>query len=646
MWRRVASQSPAAVPTNRADKAASDRYLLAWDALSELLAQGRSLSGHERNCCYLNTRGIEFANASFVSGFDFPSDSRGLALVDWDHDGDVDVWQSNRTSPRLRFLRNSTRASGTSENPTQHLSSHWVSLKLQGQRCNRDAIGARVAVKMRDAHTPMVRTLRAGEGYLAQSSKRLHFGLGADTAIESVTVHWPDGSIEQIENVAADRHYVIVQGKRMATEWIRPGSPSGVVQNVRANLPEPAATTRRILPHRRLPIPTLQFIDAQGQEQTVAASSPTFVVIWASWCVPCLAELKELSQHQARLAEQGISIVAISVDDLPGDTAAGDTTSGNAARTGSAEQRQPFVILDRLKISGSHGIATEVTKIKLDLLQRSLQSRQRALAIPSSMLLDDQGRLAAVYQGRVSVEQIVADVAMIRQPNSDTRDQAVPLPGRWFVGEIPPDLMSVAGKLSSAQLPLDALVYLDQHVLRLVDSERSSKLVWPQEQIASAYLDVGVQLGKAGARDEAERAMRTSIRLAPQQLPARAALANLLEASKRYRDALETYEAMLAVRPENPVVLNNMAWIYVSAADPSVRDPRRGVVLAERACEITQHRVVAMLDTLASAYAANGDRARAEQTWERAIEQARLQGNQQSAAGLEAKRARLRDANP
>lgn len=596
------------------------------------MTQGRSLSGNERNCCYLNTQGIEFANASFVSGFDFPSDSRGLALVDWDHDGDLDVWQSNRTSPRLRFLRNNTVSPETVDVSNKPSTNRWISLKLTGTVCNRDAIGARVTIELDGVAKPLVRTVRAGEGYLAQSSKRLLIGLGAEARITHVSVRWPDGSIDTFRGIDANRHYTLVQGEAEAKAWTRPRSPAGIVHLARPNLPEPQISTRRIVPHRRLPIPDLPFVGADGSQHTATVSSPTLVVIWASWCAPCLAELQELSQHQDQLREHDLSIVAISVDDLPGDGVT-SAASGNSS--------QPFVILERLGIPGQHGIATDATKTKLDLLQRSLLSRQRDFSIPSSLLLDEQGRLAAVYQGRVSWEQVIADAAMIRQTASDSRDRAVPFPGRWFVGEIPPDVLSIAGKLATANLPHDSLAYLDRHVLPQVESEHSAGSVWPPAQIAGAYLDVGVQLGKVGAKTEAEQAIRTSIRLAPQQLPAYAALANLLESAQRYRDALATYEAMLAVRPNNPLALNNMAWIYVSASDPSVRDPGRGVELAERACEITQHGVVAMLDTLASAYVANNDLAKAKQTLDRAIEQARRQGNARSVSQLEAKRAQL-----
>ena len=61
---------------------------------------------------FLNLGGESFADASAVLGFDLEQDSRGIGLCDWDHDGDVDIWMTNRTAPRLQFLRNENAAAG------------------------------------------------------------------------------------------------------------------------------------------------------------------------------------------------------------------------------------------------------------------------------------------------------------------------------------------------------------------------------------------------------------------------------------------------------------------------------------------------------------------------------------------------------
>ena len=76
-------------------------FLKRTDEINELLDSGASLSGHERNCFFLNTGGGKFATASATRGFDFYDDARVVARSDWDHDGDIDLWFANRTAPRL-----------------------------------------------------------------------------------------------------------------------------------------------------------------------------------------------------------------------------------------------------------------------------------------------------------------------------------------------------------------------------------------------------------------------------------------------------------------------------------------------------------------------------------------------------------------
>ena len=116
MWRQVVAQSPG---ENAAD---SDvlRYDVGWKALNTMLKAGRSLSGNERNCAFLNTGGSRFADISQATGLDFDDDGRAVASVDWDQDGDLDFWISNRTAPQTRFLRNNTDQTN-----------HFIQLRLQ-----------------------------------------------------------------------------------------------------------------------------------------------------------------------------------------------------------------------------------------------------------------------------------------------------------------------------------------------------------------------------------------------------------------------------------------------------------------------------------------------------------------------------------
>ena len=108
--------------------------------LAVMLDSGLSMSGHERHCVFLNTGADtesegRFACISAVSGLDFPDDGRGVSVVDWDRDGDQDLWISNRNAPRIRYLRNDAV---TDNNSIAFL------LVGNGTTTSRDAIGARI----------------------------------------------------------------------------------------------------------------------------------------------------------------------------------------------------------------------------------------------------------------------------------------------------------------------------------------------------------------------------------------------------------------------------------------------------------------------------------------------------------------------
>ena len=137
--------------------------------------------------------------------------NRGLSLADCDNDGDLDLFIV-ALDDKPTLLSNETQAR------------HWIGFERIGGQKNRDAIGARVEVHLRDQNVPLLKTLRAGEGFLSQCSKWLHFGLGAGQ-VERVVVRWPGGKPQTFTGLEAGRFYRLVQGREQGERWTPPTAP-------------------------------------------------------------------------------------------------------------------------------------------------------------------------------------------------------------------------------------------------------------------------------------------------------------------------------------------------------------------------------------------------------------------------------------
>ncbi|HET9801893.1 MAG TPA: CRTAC1 family protein [Candidatus Acidoferrum sp.] len=175
-----------------------------------LIAQGHDLDTIELTSPNLRYRepmmllrntGTGFVDVSAESGavFQQPWVSRGLAVGDIDNDGRIDAVVTTNDGG-LHILHNET--------PTAN---HWITLKLVGQKSNRDAIGAEVRLKT--SAGIQIATVTTGSSYLSSSDKRIHFGLGADTGADSLEIHWPSGLVQQVAVPAVDKFFTIVEGK-------------------------------------------------------------------------------------------------------------------------------------------------------------------------------------------------------------------------------------------------------------------------------------------------------------------------------------------------------------------------------------------------------------------------------------------------
>ncbi len=163
---------------------------------------------HQKNQLYHNEgAGKIFKDVSALAGpaLALSEVSRGAAFGDLDNDGDIDIVVNNNNGPARLFLNQvGSRA-------------HWVELRFEGVKDNRDAIGTRVAL-LRKGRPPLWSRVHSDGSYCSSSDLRVHFGLGQDADLEGVVAQWPDGSREQWSAavVKADRLISLRQGSGLA----------------------------------------------------------------------------------------------------------------------------------------------------------------------------------------------------------------------------------------------------------------------------------------------------------------------------------------------------------------------------------------------------------------------------------------------
>ena len=155
----------------------------------------------EPKLLFLNRRDGTFRNVSRQVGeaIEIPQVSRGLAVGDLFNDGKMEAVVENLVGQPM-ILR-----------PEGGPPNHWISFQLEGVKCNRLALNARIRATAGDL--VQLGEVRSGGSYLSQNDLRLHFGLGSHTRLDKAEVLWPDGTKEILTNLASDRFYVVREGE-------------------------------------------------------------------------------------------------------------------------------------------------------------------------------------------------------------------------------------------------------------------------------------------------------------------------------------------------------------------------------------------------------------------------------------------------
>ena len=125
--------------------------------------------------------------------------ARGLAVGDYDNDGRLDVLIGNNGGAPLLLHNKSGEGN------------HWLGLHLQGTKCNRDAVGARIKWSAGGVTRSLLKN--AGGSYLSSHDPRVVIGLGASTKLDWLEIQWPQpsGKVERFLNLPVDRYIRIVE---------------------------------------------------------------------------------------------------------------------------------------------------------------------------------------------------------------------------------------------------------------------------------------------------------------------------------------------------------------------------------------------------------------------------------------------------
>jgi len=392
---------------------------------------------------------------------------------------------------------------------------------------------------------PIIRTLRAGEGFQAQNSKWLHFGLGSADQISRVTVAWPGGETESFSDLQVDHRYRLVcgeasakRGRARSIQWPSP-LPKYEAQKFdggQANTPS------------RLPVPELPYLKLDGKRTRVSLrfnKRLTLVNLWASWCPPCVKELKEFAAEKTRLEEAGLDVVALSLDGV--GQHAGDV---KAAEAFMSKLGDPFAT----------GIATPELLEKISILHDQIYEKRGAVALPTSLLIDESGRLAGYYEGSMDLETLMerVEIAKASDPLA-AMTKSLPFSGRWLARPLGFLLTEYGNALLKQDLLEDA-----------VSLWRGSTREFELDPNAAAFAaKLGVAIEKQGRLDEAIKFYEQATQLKPNNAQARVSLAAKYMRVNRAGAAISTYQAALKIDPALVDARYNLAILLSRTQRPA-----------------------------------------------------------------------------
>jgi tetratricopeptide (TPR) repeat protein len=518
-WRQVVAKSPQ-------DSSPSPSYELGWSAINELIRSDATWNGHERNVFFANNRDGTFSDVSGVVGLDFRDDSRAFALADFDGDGKLEIVLKNRNAPQIRILRLAMEGIGNS-----------ITFRLRGHKSNRDAIGAAVTVEAGTLR--QTKYLQAGSGFLSQHTKELFFGLGKNQETVQATVRWPSGLTQTFGSLPINRRIEIEEGSPDFQARLFAPSPQAWAElGDRPDVDRPK-TGSEILPSsvetwliEPVSAPDFSLPDFAGNLRDLRSFRGSYLLLTfcAAGSPASRDQLQRLRKSQSALDSRGLRIVAIHVE---------DSSNSNTVKEFATKEGLKFPIL----------VATQDVAGIYNIVYRYLFDRHRDFSLPTSFLIDEDGKIIKLYQGTFTPEKLLQDLSSAPKAPAERVRKALPFSGTLYEGTFQRNAFTYA-------------VAFFQHGFLDQAAQSFQQVIATRPDDVDAYYNLGTLYLRRNSLQEAQQYLEQTVKLRPNYPEAWNNLGMIAAQQGNSDEAVRNFRQSLQLRPSYATALLNLGNVY------------------------------------------------------------------------------------
>jgi Flp pilus assembly protein TadD/peroxiredoxin len=291
------------------------------------------------------------------------------------------------------------------------------------------------------------------------------------------------------------------------------------------------------------------------------------LVFWITDSPECRDHLQLLNKSASGLSSGGIGVAAVNVD---------DPSELHPIQSFAAQEKLRFPIL----------LATPDVAGIYNIVYRHMFDRHRDLPLPISFLIDDVGNIIKVYQGTLTPEHVLQDLASIPRSPKDRARKALPFPGALYQGTFQRNSLALGVALFQhgfldqaaqtfkqviAAKPDDPEAYYNLGTLSL----RRNSLLEAQQYLEQtvklrpnypeAWNNLGMLAAQKGNPEEAIRNFQQSLQLRPSYATALLNLGNVYRRQRRFDDSERLLQRAVALEPNNPEVSYGLGMLYAQS---------------------------------------------------------------------------------